>query len=279
MLDPWFRRRYPLKHLKKWSYWVLVERRVLRDAAAVVYLSETERAFGRKAFWPYSVRRELCAGLAIGTPPEQPDRQRRSFFERFPELQSRRLVLFMGRLHPVKGCDLLLDAFATVSDQDPQLHLVLAGPDPIGWKQVLQDRARDLGLEGKVTWAGMLTGDLKWGALRCAEVLVLPAHTEGFPVVVVEGMACGVPVLISNKVGIWREVYDTGGALIAEDDLQGTREMLAHYLRLSPNEKENMRRGARDGYLHQFEPSVVNGRFVSLLRDLGIADRSQERSR
>ena len=274
MLDPWFRHEYPLKHLKKWLYWILLEYRVLRDARAVLYFSEVEQALGRKAFWPYQVKKEATAGLAIGAPPEYSDHQRQLLLARFPELENRRLMLFMGRLHPVKGCDLLLAAFARVSHQNPSLHLMFAGPDQIGWQHELQRQAKEMGIESKVTWAGMLSGDIKWGALRCAEVLVLPSHTEGFPVAVIEGMACGVPVLISDKVGIWQEIHKTGGALVARDDLEGITELLESWLHLSPKERENMKRRVAKGYASQFAPSVVNERFISVLRDFEVEESS-----
>jgi glycosyltransferase involved in cell wall biosynthesis len=72
----------------------------------------------------------------------------------------------------------------------------------------------------------MLLGELKWGALYSAEALVLPSHQENFGIVVVESIACGVPVLISNKVNIWREIAADGAGLVANDNLSGTIELL-----------------------------------------------------
>jgi glycosyltransferase involved in cell wall biosynthesis len=275
MLDPWFKRRYPYKHLKKWLYWTLFERRVLRDARAVLYISETEKAFGRQTFRSYRVKEELSAGLAIGEPPEHSGYQRKLFLDAFPELRDKRLLLFLGRIHPVKGCDLLVEALAKVSREDPSLHLVLAGPDQVGWRRELQERVAELRLGTRVTWTGMLSGDIKWGALRCAEVFVLPSHTEGYPVAVIESMACGTPVLISDKVGIWREIQEAGGAFVAGDDLEGTTKLLESWLGLTPEERVDMGHRAAEGYARRFAPSVVNERFVSVLRGLGVGERSR----
>jgi glycosyltransferase involved in cell wall biosynthesis len=275
MLDPWFKHRYPSKHLKKWLYWILLERRVLRDARAVLYISEREKTYARRSFLPYRVKEEVSAGLAIGAPPERSSYQRGLFLDTFPELRARRLLLFLGRIHPVKGCDLLVEAFAEVCRKDPSLHLVLAGPDPVGWRQVLEERVAELGLEERVTWTGMLSGDIKWGALRCAEAFVLPSHTEGFPVAAIESMACGTPVLISDKVGIWREIYEAGGAFVARDDLEGITNLLESWLRLAPDERKHMKRRVAEGYARQFAASVVNERFISVLRGLGVGEGSR----
>lgn len=272
-LDPWFRYEYPLKHAKKQLYWLLVQHRVLKSARAVLYLSEQERELARRSFWPYRLK-EAVAGLVIDVSPGDPHRQRRSFFEEFPELRGKRLILFLGRIHQKKGCDLLVEAFARASRDDPYLHLVFAGPDQVGWRGKLQGRAIELGLEERVTWAGMLSGDAKWGAFHAAEVFVLPSHTEGFPVAVIEAMACGVPVLISDKVNIWAEVQATGGAFVARDDLIGTTELLERWLRLSSAEREKMGSNAREGYAERFSRSATLDRFVSVLRSFGVGEQS-----
>jgi glycosyltransferase involved in cell wall biosynthesis len=163
MLDPWFRRAYPLKHLKKQLYWPWGEYRVLRDARAVLFTCEQERLLARHTFAPYQVK-EAITSFGSPRPPGDPSRQREAFFARWPELAGRRILLFLGRIHPKKGCDLLIEAFARISAQHPDLHLVMAGPDQAGWRDELRQRAASLGL-ARVTWTGMLAGDFKWGAL------------------------------------------------------------------------------------------------------------------
>ncbi len=93
---------------------------------------------------------------------------------------------------------------------DADWHLVMCGPDQVGWQAELTAMAKRLKVAERVTWAGMVSGDSKWGALRAAEVFVLPSHQENFGIVVAEALACGTPVLISNKVNIWREVQRAG---------------------------------------------------------------------
>jgi glycosyltransferase involved in cell wall biosynthesis len=124
MLDPYFRRAYPGKHLQKVACWLAAERRVLRDARAVFFACEQERDKARRTFQPYTCN-ERVVGLGISPPPAQ--RAVRSvLFTRFPELLGKRVVLFLGRLHPKKGCDLLLQAFARVAHLDRRLHLAIA---------------------------------------------------------------------------------------------------------------------------------------------------------
>jgi glycosyltransferase involved in cell wall biosynthesis len=273
MLSPWFR-QYPIKHLKKWLYWFLVGHRILRDARAAIYFSDMESTLARRSFWPYQAK-EAFAGLAIGVPSGDPQYQQRLFLRRFPALRNKRQILFMGRLHPVKGCDLLIEAFAQIAHLDSSLHLVFAGPDQVGWQQELQKRVIELGLESRVLWTGMLSGDVKWGALRCAEVFVLPSHTEGFPVGVIEALACGVPVLISDKVYIWPEIQATGGAFVAKDDLEGTTELLKNWLQLPSDERESLERRTAEGYMKRFSRPAILKQLISTLRHSGVQESTR----
>ncbi|PSB45434.1 transferase [Cyanosarcina cf. burmensis CCALA 770] len=252
MLDPWFKYQYPLKHLKKWLYWFWAEYRVLRDAQAVFFTSEAERILARKSFWLYKCN-EVVVNYGTAAPAGDPVTQRQTFLDRFPELRDKRLLLFLSRIHVKKGCDLLIEAFAKVAAGTDDLHLVMAGPDRTGWQAELQQQAKNLGVEQKITWTGMLSGDLKWGAIYAADALMLPSHQENFGIVVAEAIACGTPVLISNKVNIWREIAVDGAGLVAEDNLQGTIQLLKNWLAISPDERQNMRQKAKECFTKRFE--------------------------
>ncbi|HLK13296.1 MAG TPA: glycosyltransferase [Fimbriimonadaceae bacterium] len=250
MLDPWFKRAYPFKHLKKWLYWPWGDYRVLRDAAAVLFTSDEERVLARQSFWLYRAK-ERVVHYGTGGPAGEAKAQVEAFEDRFPELQGRRFLLFLSRIHEKKGCDLLLRAFARLEDRD--LRLVIAGPDQVGWVAELQGLAQRLGVADRVTWPGMLSGDLKWGAFQSCEAFVLPSHQENFGIVVAEALACGKPVLISNKVNIWREIESAGAGLVAGDTQAGTDELLARWTAMTAAEREAMTAKARPCFEANFE--------------------------
>ena len=129
MLDPWFKRTYPLKHLKKLLYWPWAEYRVLRDSRRVLFTCEQERILARRSFALYSVS-EAVAGFGIEQPAFDAQADPQAFLERFPVLRGKRLLLYLSRITPKKGCDVLIEALAQTRDQH-DLHLVMAGPiDP-----------------------------------------------------------------------------------------------------------------------------------------------------
>jgi glycosyltransferase involved in cell wall biosynthesis len=167
------------------------------------------------------------------------------FLTQWPELRGKRVAISMGRIHPKKGTDLLIEAFAASLAKDAAWRLVIAGPDGLGWQKDLEALARRLGMADRLTWTGMLRGTIKWGALAAAEVFTLPSHQENFGIVIAEAMSCGLPVVVSNKVNIWREVTSYGAGLVCEDTRAGAAQSLARWQALSKDERAALRVNSR----------------------------------
>jgi glycosyltransferase involved in cell wall biosynthesis len=237
-LDPWFNKHYPFKRLKKKLYWP-IQYPILRDAAAVLFTTRMERDLALTSFRPNRWN-SMPIPYGVDEPVGDPAVQIGTFYRKIPVLRTRKYLLFLGRLHEKKGCDLLLNAFANLAQQYPNVDLVLAGPDQNGIKAKLQQIAAEHGIADRVHWPGMLSGDLKWGALRAADAFVLPSHQENFGIAVVESLAAGRPVLISNQVNIWPELQEERVALVDDDTLEGTERLLRHWLALPEAERNAM---------------------------------------
>jgi glycosyltransferase involved in cell wall biosynthesis len=266
-LDPWFNRKYPLKHVKKLLYWPL-QHTVLRKAQAVFFVTGKEQDLAKTSFspsrWnsvvvPYGINDpemyetssepgNADGATRAGTPAEQVE----AFYRRLPELRERRFLLFLGRIHEKKGCDLLLRAIAKTASSVPQVDLVIAGPDKAGMQARLQRLAEKLGIATRVHWLGLIGGDLKWGAFRACEAFVLPSHQENFGIAVVEALAMGRPVLISNQVNIFADIERDGAGLIEDDTLEGTERLLRNWFKLSAAERDAMSSRARASFLRRF---------------------------
>ncbi|MBC7955551.1 MAG: glycosyltransferase [Cytophagales bacterium] len=264
MLDPWFKRRYPLKHLKKWLYWPWADYRVLRDAAAVLFTAAEEARLAAQSFWLYRAKPAVVGyGVALGDPALLGSAE--EFAAAWPQTRGKRIALFMSRLHPKKGGDLLIEAFAQIADSAPELHLVMAGPDGSGVRAELEALAERLGVAHRITWTGMLSGSAKWSALKAAEVFVLPSHQENFGIVVVEALAMGVPVLISDKVNIWREIVDGGAGFAASDTAAGTVECLQGWLKLTEAQRSAMKLRAAACYQQHFHMAAAARRLIDTI--------------
>ncbi|QNI35780.1 glycosyltransferase [Edaphobacter albus] len=249
MLDPWFNEQFLLKHIKKTFFWSAKLRKVLDEATGIIFTTEEEMERSIRSFFPFRWK-GMVAPLGIAPPPAE--RFIPSTQSRFPELKGRRFLLFFGRIHPKKGCELLIQAFSRVAQDHPDIDLVMAGPGESSYIESMRNTIATAGLQDRVIWTGMITGDVKWELIRSADAFVLPSHQENFGIAVVESLAVHTPVLLSNKVQIWREVIRSGAGLVETDDLQGTELLLRRWLHLDDAERKRFRSRAGECFQSRF---------------------------
>ncbi len=259
MLDPYIRARH---RGRKRLLEVLFQDRVLRHATAIHYTSDVEREISQP-FDGGAPARIVPLGVNLNGFDVLPPAER--FHARFPETRGKRIVLFLSRLHFKKGLDLLIPAFARLAAEDPSLHLVIAGPDDGMLDQCKAWTRRD-GVPDRVSFTGMLRGEDKLAAFAASSVFALPSYSENFGIAVVEAMAAGLPVVISDQVNIWREVQAGGGALVVRCDEQKLTLALATILRDAALAAD-MARKARDTVQHLYRWDSVAVALESMYED------------
>jgi len=261
-LDPYHFRHH---RGRKWIYERLIEWRNLNRAAAIHFTTLEERELTRPL--------GLTAPGVVVAPGVHPDRYAgsdragRAFREEWPEVGDRRIVLFFGRLAGKKGLDVLAPAFGQLARQRSDVHLVVAGPDNDGYGQAVRRWLDAEGVLDRSTFTGMLLGSRKMAALRAADLFVLPSHTENFGVAVVEAMACGLPVVISDQVNIWREVRDAGAGLVVSRDVGQVAGALA-YLLDDQDARTAMVTRARALVTEKFSWASSGARMVEVYREI-----------
>lgn len=268
MMDPWFKQSNGLKHLVKQGFWLFNEGILIHNAKALLFTTEEERLLAKNMFWPY---RPQEAVVGYGTADIVGDKklQISAFRSILPALKDRAYILYLSRLHPKKGCDMLIAAFARLAARFSQLDLVIAGPDQGGYQQVLKAQAAALGLDHRIHWPGLLLGDFKWGAFHGCEAFILPSHQENFGVVVAEALAASKPVLISNKVNIWREVQDAGAGYVEPDNVDGVIRLLQRYLTGTMGEHQAIGEAGRRLFLEKYQIETAANRLLATIQSTG----------
>ena len=197
-LDPYLYRRH---RLRKMLMEIWFQNAVTRGAAAIHFTTEEERRLAK----PYVFGVPgVVVPLGLDMDEYQPLPPRGGFRAAHPEIGDRPIVLFLGRLNFKKGLDVLARAFAGAAGAC-DAHLVVAGPDD-GMGAKVGAWVDSFGLRGRTTFTGMVAGPDKLALLADADLFVLPSYSENFGIAVIEAMACGVPVAISDRVNLWREV-------------------------------------------------------------------------
>jgi glycosyltransferase involved in cell wall biosynthesis len=184
------------KHGKKSLYFTFVEKSILNRAAGIVVCNASEEQKLRHLGINPPIRR-IPWGADLPESDNLPAKERLA--ELYPFLRNRSVLLFLSRLHPKKGLDLLIRAFSALAREFPEWLLVLAGPDEGGYRAQLEQLTRDLVLEQRVIFTGLVTGEVKQALLAHVDLFVLPSHSEGFPIVVVEALSYGRPTVITTK--------------------------------------------------------------------------------
>jgi glycosyltransferase involved in cell wall biosynthesis len=227
MLDPW---SLGQGRWRKRLYLALRLRRDLQRAAAIHYTSDLERDLAG----PLKLRPPAIVepnGVALAEFQHLPPRG--TFRARWPQIGDRPVVMFLGRLHYKKGFDLLIPALAAASQEGapPQTLLVIAGPDEDGYRATIERMIDRAGVRDRVIFTGMLQGRERIEALVDADLFVLPSYQENFGIVVVEALAAGCPVVISDQVNIHPAVRAAGVGGVVPMQVEPLAGELARWLR------------------------------------------------
>jgi len=256
-LDPFLFRRH---RARKWLYEVAFERRTLRHAAAVQFTSEEESILAAT----HGLRlRPAVAPLGIDLDDSPRSFVRGALGERWPETIGKRVLLYLGRLNFKKGLNLLAQAFGQIACEWSDVHLLIAGPDSDGYAAKVQLWLREQGVLDRTTFTGMVEGEAKAAVLAESMMFVLPSYTENFGIAVVEAMAAGLPVIISNRVNIWREIAAVRAGLVVNTDAGEVADAIGTLL-MAPERADEMGRNGRGLAREHFSWKSAGARLMDL---------------
>lgn len=211
-LDAWCLQH---KAMKKRIYTRLVQRHILNFADALHALTQEEQARIVKLGYKTPV---FVAPNGIDAAPFEDMSNASDFLAKYPGLSGKRVVLFLGRLHPIKGLDVLTRSYIKISRMFKDVVLLVVGPDGDGTQKQMGATLKTASALDSTVFTGILTGGDKLAALACADLLVLPSYAEVFGHVILEGWAAGLPVVVSRRCGLAADVSEHGAGLVVEQN-------------------------------------------------------------
>lgn len=258
-LDVWSMRHHGLR---KRVYYHLLERRNLARAAIVHCTASAEMEQSRR--WIGHDRIETIP-YAVDLAPYRELPPVDLFLSRHPEIDERPAVLFLSRLHPKKGVEILLKAVSRLTDRGVDCQLWLAGAGEASYVRRLKVLAKRYVPEAR--FFGLVTGNEKLSLYRAADVLALPTHQENFGLVLPESLACGTPVVTTRGTDIWRELQGSGGVHIVDRTPAAFADALAHLLENRQAAKA-MGEAGRRWVFEWLEPQNVLARWQRMYRTI-----------
>ncbi|WP_241537556.1 glycosyltransferase [Cyanobacterium aponinum] len=266
MLEPW---ALAYKAFKKKIFYHLLEKPAMNKASGIQATASLEKdnikTLNLKApifFIPNGIYAEDFISLPSTS----------LFLEKFPETKNRQLILFLGRIDPKKGLDLLAPAFAKINQQFPDTHLVIAGPDNVGYLPTVKNYFQELGCLDQVTFTGMLTGEMKYSALASASIYIAPSYSEGFSMSILEGMASGLPCIFTTACN-FPEAKEAQAAKVVEVNVEEITEALSLCLS-HPQEAKEMGLRAREFILNNYTWDKIAGSLISVYQEI-ISKKNQ----
>lgn len=214
---------------------------MLRKASAMHYTSRMEMEDASR-FGLKNLQRVIPIGMDLSPFDSLP--QREVFSARFSETASSRNILFLSRVDEKKGIDLLLEAFARIATQRPDIRLVICGSGDTSLTAKLQSQAASLGIAPRVTWAGQVAGELRLAAFSAAEMFVLPSHSENFGIALLEAMAAGLPCVSTDQVALALDAVRADALLLADRE-PGAIAAKIETLLDSPQDRHRLGQSAR----------------------------------
>ena len=212
MLDDWPMAQKPWR---KRAYLRITGRTWLRGARAI-HLTAQDEFFQAQKFFPPALGTVIpnLVNLAPFMSPADPELAER----RFRLTRNRRLrVLFLGRIHPVKGLDVLLEATQLLKRRQTPISLQIAGDGDIDYVNKMKQLSRQLGLDDEdVVFLGSVQGEMKYSLLRASQVLASPSKHENFGMAFAEALASGIPIITTSNVCLRSELELSGGAIIVD---------------------------------------------------------------
>jgi glycosyltransferase involved in cell wall biosynthesis len=261
VLNRWgFENRRPV--LKQMSF-AVIEKRLLSRTAVVQYTTEQER--DEAASLGFQHRPVVIPNPVEVAGPR--NEVRGQFRAQYPELADRRIVLFLSRIDRKKGLDLLLPAFREVLRQDPRASLVIAGEGERPLVDRLHQTASELGIASSVFWPGFLSGARRAAAFADADLFVLPSYSENFGMAPVEAMGFGLPVVLTDQVGIQKEVSEARAGIVTPVSSEAIASAITILLRKEEMRSE-MGRNASRLAISRYSIEAVAGRLIHLYREL-----------
>jgi glycosyltransferase involved in cell wall biosynthesis len=258
------------KRRLKQIYGLLLEKPNLAGAAGVHFTSEQECKISER----YGVQtRDLVIPLGVKSPENLPQlgqaRHQLKIASHLP------LVLFMSRIDPKKGLDLLIPALATLCQEGLKFHFVLAGTNPQDpdYENQIKEQLKASEIANDTTMTGFVSGDLKLGLLQDADLFVLPSYYENFGIAIAEAMVAGTPVVISDQVHIWQTVQAHSAGWVTTCQIEALTQTLRLALK-DPDERKRRGLNAQKLALEKYSWSAIARQMIEAYRCLLRLDRS-----
>lgn len=258
-LEPWC---LEYKKFKKIIYYKLIQEKQLCKASIIHALTKFE--YGNiKKLLPQVKIKIIPNGIYL--PKILKEKGKNIYTKKYEYLIGKKIVLFLGRIHPIKGLDILIKGFAKAKKEEKSLILVIAGHDEIGWKKKLEKIADKCEVNKSVFFIDFIEGEEKQYMLEKADIFIMPSHSEGFSVAILEAMSFSKPVIISKGCN-FPEVEKEGAGIIVDTKEEEIAKAIIK-LALDGDLAKSMGENARNFVVREYTWDKIADRTIEMYKE------------
>ena len=263
-LDPFFGSQ-KVKKIKKQIYWNLFEKKNLLYSKSLLLTSENEKKLLNNTYVDTKNIKKTVIRYGINRPKFNKNKSIKIFYKKFPKLKNKRFLLFLGRFHEKKGCEILIKSAKKMLDNKTNIYILMAGPNN-NYTDKLKVLSSRYKLDNNIFWCDIILKDLKWGAISASQGMVLSSHGENFGVSLAESLSCSRPVLTTDKVNIYREILNSRAGLISKNNVNSFYSILKKFNNLSKTNIKKMNLNSLNCFKKNFDLTLSKkslGKFLS----------------
>lgn len=264
-LDPYFSTEF-FKKLKKQIYWYLFEYKNLQKSISVILTSNGEKQNLKKTFVETKKFKKKVIKYGIFKKKINKEKIKKKFLNKFKFLKDQSYYLYLGRFHKKKGIDIIIKAVNKIRKKINSKILLMGPYENLHYKEYLEKLVKKYELENKIFFSNARYDDLKWGAILSSKAMILSSHGENFGISLIESISLGKPILITNKVNIYKEILKFKSGFVSKDNVNSFSRMILNYENLSIKEKKEMTRNSLICFKKNFDLSNTNNKKSELFK-------------
>lgn len=252
------------KTIKKHMYFWLFERNLINKASYIHYTSFLEK---NDSSWLNLKPPSAIIPNAIDLNEFNNLFNYKKFRFKYGIRSDQKILLFLGRIEPIKGLEIACNSFALLVNRFQDLVFVIAGPDEDGYKSKIIKYVSSLGISHRIIFTGLLNSNERLSALMDADIYINSSLSENFSVSTVEAMAAGLPVIVSEKVGVAKDIIDSDAGIVVQNDPNLFASEIEKLLN-KPDIADLFANNAKKLVQKKYSPNIVASQFENLFLEI-----------
>ena len=262
-------KKYFFKKIKKNLYWMLIEKKNLQSAKALILTSEGEKSVLKNTYVNTDRINKRIINYGSLIPNFNKKKVLKLFYKNFPKLKKKKFLLYLGRIHDGKGCDILINSLHRLKKRNLHPILFMAGRNN-SYKTELIKLTKQLKLYNQIIWSDQILGNLKWGAISASSGMLLASHGDSHPNAIVESLSLGKPVIVTNKVGTYKTINQYNCGYVANDNTQDFSLKLISFLKLKKNQLTLLNKNSKKCFNENYNLTKMKNSLSDYLKVMTI---------